>query len=388
MNKIENMIRNSLSNEPHTISVWEESYYGHRDVIIVGGGLSGLWTAWNLKNEYPHLNILIIERGNIPTGASTRNAGFACFGSPSEIISDMSTMGDEVWSLIEMRYKGIQKMRKVLGDGLIGYSPCGGYECFDDSLKVNPVLCMLGDINRKMREITGTDQTFTIVDKSDNLGLSGFDKLIKNKFEGSLHSGRLVSALTQRVLSLGVTIINNTELVTFEENNNWVVVHTNRGDFKSFRLILCTNAFTRYITDSVTITPARGQILLTGPIENLKLDGTFHYNEGFIYFRNLGNRVMLGGARDEDFETEKTTQFGTTEKVQRVLEKFLSCHILKGGKYTIEKRWSGIMGFTENKKPALHISPSGNVFTIADCNGMGVAMTPIYTENVAKEMFS
>ena len=72
------------------LSVWEkESFYSTQDVILVGGGLMGLWTAYELKKKNPYLKITILERNTIPLGASTRNAGFACFGSPTEIIHDM-----------------------------------------------------------------------------------------------------------------------------------------------------------------------------------------------------------------------------------------------------------------------------------------------------------
>jgi glycine/D-amino acid oxidase-like deaminating enzyme len=72
-------------------------------------------------------------------------------------------------------------------------------------------------------------------------------------------------------------------------------------------VIYCTNAFSSKFLKNENIIPARGQILLTEPIEGLKLKGTFHYDEGFYYFRNLGNRVLLGGGRNQDFKTEETT---------------------------------------------------------------------------------
>ena len=66
------------------ISIWEkESFYAPKNVIIVGSGLVGLWCAWHLKKNDPKLSVAIVDRGIIPTGASTRNAGFACFGSVS-----------------------------------------------------------------------------------------------------------------------------------------------------------------------------------------------------------------------------------------------------------------------------------------------------------------
>ncbi|MGZ3840207.1 MAG: FAD-dependent oxidoreductase, partial [Flavisolibacter sp.] len=67
-------------------SVWEkETFFAPQDVMILGSGFVGLWSAYYLKKKQPALRITILERGLIPTGASTRNAGFACFGSLSEV---------------------------------------------------------------------------------------------------------------------------------------------------------------------------------------------------------------------------------------------------------------------------------------------------------------
>jgi len=59
-------------------SVWEnESFFSPRDIIIIGSGFTGLWSAYYLKKANPDKSILILERGMIPCGASSRNAGFA-----------------------------------------------------------------------------------------------------------------------------------------------------------------------------------------------------------------------------------------------------------------------------------------------------------------------
>ena len=96
------------------ISIWEkETFFAPQDIIIVGSGFVGLWSAFYLKKKHPELKITIIDRGIIPAGASTRNAGFACFGSLSELIYDIKTMGvDKTLSLVEMRYKGLERIQK------------------------------------------------------------------------------------------------------------------------------------------------------------------------------------------------------------------------------------------------------------------------------------
>src|SRR5687767_7344918 len=91
------------------ISIWEkETFFAPQDVLIVGSGLVGLWSAFLMKRKSPDLKITILERGMIPTGASTRNAGFACFGSLSELVYDARAMGTEkMLQLVEMRYEGL-----------------------------------------------------------------------------------------------------------------------------------------------------------------------------------------------------------------------------------------------------------------------------------------
>ena len=64
------------------LSFWEkDSYYADTDIVIIGAGLMGLWSAYELKKAAPSLSITILEKNATPLGASTRNAGFACFGS-------------------------------------------------------------------------------------------------------------------------------------------------------------------------------------------------------------------------------------------------------------------------------------------------------------------
>lgn len=96
-------------------SLWEkESFFAHSHVIIAGSGFAGLWSAYYLKKKLPRIRITIVDRGVIPTGASTRNAGFACFGSVTELMKDISSMGEEkMLSLVEMRYNGLARIQKV-----------------------------------------------------------------------------------------------------------------------------------------------------------------------------------------------------------------------------------------------------------------------------------
>src|SRR6478672_12971588 len=100
-----------------SVSIWEkETFFGPQDVIIVGSGFVGLWSAFYLKKKNPEIKITLLDQGIIPTGASTRNAGFACFGSLSEVVHDAQVMGrDKMLELVEMRFKGLELIEKHFG---------------------------------------------------------------------------------------------------------------------------------------------------------------------------------------------------------------------------------------------------------------------------------
>ena len=100
-------------------------------MAIIGSGIVGLSAALALLDRQPQLSVAVIERGVLPEGASTRNAGFACFGSMTELLDDLETMPEsDVFALVERRFKGLQRLRKRVGDDNLRYEGLGGYEIF------------------------------------------------------------------------------------------------------------------------------------------------------------------------------------------------------------------------------------------------------------------
>ncbi len=155
--------------------------------------------------------------------------------------------------------------------------------------------------------------------------------------------------------------------------------------FTAQQVLFCTNAFTGSLFPEAGITPGRGQVVLTQPIEGLLLNGTFHYDEGYYYFRNLGNRLLLGGARNKAPEAESTTEMAVSPTIQAELAQFLARHFITSSPITIHQRWAGIMGFTPHKQPLVY-RPAPGCRVISACNGMGIALTPVIAEQVAQEV--
>jgi glycine/D-amino acid oxidase-like deaminating enzyme len=370
-----------------TFSYWEQTaFVGGADVIIVGSGIVGLNAALHLKTVQPNLQVTVLERGFLPSGASTKNAGFACFGTVSEQISYLEKTSEaEVLQLVDYKWRGLQRLRQNLGDANIDYQQHGGYELFLDSEAASGKAFMekADFLNQLLKPVTGHADIYSVADeKIARFGFKGVSHMLYNTCEGQIHTGKMMRALLAKVQSLGVLVLNSCEVERIEQQGNFVHINTAQGVFKCAKLIIATNAFAQQLFPQLNVVPGRGQVLVTKPIDGLKLKGTYHFNEGYYYFRNIDGRVLFGGGRNIDFDTEQTWHFGHTDKVKKQLIHYLQEVVLPGQPFEIDYWWSGIMGFGEDIKPIIkQVEP--NIFCAVRCNGMGVAMGSLVGEEVA-----
>ena len=369
------------------LSYWEKnSYFSKLDFVIIGSGIVGLNAAICLKKRNKKLSVLILERGILPTGASSKNAGFACFGSPTELLSDLELHSEsEVFSLVEKRWKGLLKLRKNLGDRAIDFHNWGGYEVFDKVDQYEKCAEKLDYLNKHTSKIIGKKKVYINADKKiKDFGFKGIQHMILNTAEGQIDTGKAIKTLTAKARNLGIEILNGIDIVKIEDHENKVLLHSNKGmQITSKKVIVATNGFAKELLPNYQVQPARAQVLITEPIKDLKLKGTFHYDEGYYYFRNIGDRILFGGGRNLDFKTEETTQFGLTPLIQNRLDDILKKMILPTTNYKIDMRWSGIMGVGPEKKSIVKAS-SKNVFCAVRMGGMGVAIGTLVGEEVAE----
>lgn len=365
------------------LSYWElKNWFSNVDYTIVGSGIVGLHAALRLRERFPNAKILLLEKGVLPQGASTKNAGFACFGSLSEIMDDLNShTEEEVISLIEKRWTGLQLLRKNLGDDVLDFKPFGGYELFteQDENLFQDCLRALPFVNEILRPLFKSDVFNKDVDRFNFKGTNEY--LIFNPFEGQIDTGNMMQALLKKAHAAAILILNQQTVTSYADKENAVEVVLKDFSFYSKKLLFATNGFSNQITNAA-VKPARAQVLITEPIKNLDLKGTFHLDKGYYYFRNIGDRILLGGGRNLDFDTETTTEFGETEIIQNRLEQLLKEVILPEKDFKIAHRWSGIMGIGNSKNPIVS-QLSNNVYCGVRLGGMGVAIGSLIGQELA-----
>lgn len=371
------------------LSYWEKSDFLYYDYIIVGSGIVGLSAALTLKEQAPGSSVLILERGLLPTGASTKNAGFACIGSLTEVLADLQIMPETaVIDLVEMRRTGLRLLRKRLGDKTIQYAENGSYELI--GTREEWALSQLTKVNDLLNGLLG-GPAFTRAD--DQLPVFGFNQdtvkyLVRNNFEGELHTGKMMRALIDTALKAGIEIKTGCEVKELQDFKTGVgvtVPDTLLGEdlhFSAKKVIVCTNAFTKKLLPNTPLSPGRGQVLITDPIPNLPFKGIFHMEEGYYYFREIGGRVLLGGGRQLDFAGETSTAFKFNDRIQQELLQILHHTVLPGRKITIADRWTGIMAFGDTKQPLVHYF-TDNIVVGVRMGGMGIAIGSKIGEAIA-----
>lgn len=370
----------------YSLSHWEwNSFLRDADLLVIGAGLVGLQSALAHHRSHPTARIVIIERGPLPIGASTRNAGFACFGSLSEILADLGRMSEaNVLATVARRYQGLARLRDSVPPPEMNWQARGGYEVFAQTQAAGYAACVaaLPSINAHLERTLGLSEVFRVVpaERAPDLGLQAVHGLIYNAYEAQLDPGELMRHLLRRIAAAGITLLSGTEVTAYTESPDAVSLHTDRGwTLEGRQLLLATNAFTSQL-HPLDIVPGRNQVLISRPVRDLRLRGTFHYDEGYVYFRDVGDRVLLGGGRNVDIAGETTQDFGRSERVIQYLREFADRHF--AFPVTWEREWSGIIGTGRDKSPLVErLSP--RVVCAVRLSGMGVALSARVAEEAA-----
>jgi glycine/D-amino acid oxidase-like deaminating enzyme len=365
------------------LSYWEiKSWLTDVDFTIVGSGIVGLNCALQLRERFPKSNILILEKGVLPQGASTKNAGFACFGSLSELIDDLQHhTEEEVLELVQQRIDGLQLLRTTLGDTAIDYQQLGGYELFLESDEELYATCQnkRDSINALLHPIFNAP-VFSAKENSFHF------KTVKgnysfNPFEGQIDTGKMMTSLLKLVLEKNIKILNNIAVEAISQSTTQVHIKTDSFEFSTSNVFVATNGFASQLLDE-PVHPARAQVLITKPIKDLSIKGTFHLDKGYYYFRNIDDRILLGGGRNLDLKGEATTDFNQTALIQDKLEALLRNTILPHTPFEIDHRWSGIMGMGTTKKPIVKQLDT-RIFCGVRLGGMGIAIGSMIGKELA-----
>jgi glycine/D-amino acid oxidase-like deaminating enzyme len=229
-------------------------------------------------------------------------------------------------------------------------------------------------LNLFIEESVGLQNCYSESEKPMKQGMQDLCGSIFNQHEGSINTGKMMHRLIQLTYEQGISILNGIDVSEFHDKESHVQVDTQYGAITAKHLYICTNGLSKKLLPTLDLQPARAQVLVTSPIEKLKLNSTYHYDSGYYYFRVVdSNRILIGGARNQDFAGETTEKMEVTDNIKNHIVQLLKDVIIPNESFKIDYQWAGIMGVGQEKSPIIE-NQTPRIHYAVRMGGMGVAM--------------
>ena len=360
------------------------------DVVIIGGGFTGMSAAITIKRYRPSWHVVVVESEATGTLASSRNAGFICLGSPTELMRDIQDHGlPVVEELLQWKIQGASILLHYLKKTKSIYAKSVGYEIFSSETPEPAGLDdHLNTLNGLFRASGGPLPYFMRIMQAPKGWCPGVHQpsWVKMNWEGQLHPAAAVAQLRLQFQNLGGVISTHHSVDSLAFDPSGVFLQSQSETIRARQVLLASNAFVSRLMPDIKIEAHRAQVMITEPLGKIPFRGNVHFREGYMYARDVGQRLLIGGGRFLDFEGEKTDQLGTTNGIQAYLTDQLS--MLTGipvEDLPVADQWSGIMGFTPARlAPILEVKNQGMLVVAAGMNGMGTALGPYIGKKAAE----
>ncbi|GAB2858958.1 FAD-dependent oxidoreductase [Pseudoduganella ginsengisoli] len=274
------------------------------DLVIVGGGFTGLWAAVQAKELMPHLDVVVIEAGKVAYGASGRAGG---------IISTSVMHG--LPNATRVFPKDLDILEQFGHDNLDGFKATVARYGIDADLEWNGEMTVAVDD----AHLEHLEQDFMLHKQH------GHNVVLLNREEaqaqlgsplyagamwsrdrsGIVHPAKMAWGLKAAALKLGVRLYEMSPLTKFEDCGATMLVHTQAGRIRTPRVLLGTGTAHVGIKDiGRRVMQVRDHVLATQPLSKEQLDrigwknrqGVYDTRTQLNYYRlTKDNRIIFGG---------------------------------------------------------------------------------------------
>lgn len=273
------------------------------DLLVIGAGFAGLWTALLAKAENPARDVALLEAGEVAIGASGRNGGFMDASITHGFLNGLSRWPGEISKLHELGLRNLREIEATIKR--LGID-CDFQLTGEIDIATEPYLL---DQFREFIELAKPyniayeyldERQLPSVVKSPIFigGLKRLDSAIVNP-------AQLAWGLRKACLELGVRLHENTPVTKLEEQDKTVRAHTPYGQVRARRVALATNAFPPLLKRiSYYVVPVYDYVLMTEPLSAAQRasigwqgrEGLSDGNNQFHYFRTTADgRILWGG---------------------------------------------------------------------------------------------
>ncbi len=356
----------------------------HRaDLVVVGGGFTGLWAAIQAKEDDPSRDVVLLERGRLGIAASGRNGGFVSPSLTHGLAQGLACWPEEMRTLERLGAENFHALR----DSLTRHG-------VDADLHVPGEITMaltphqVGSVRDSYElhrahgiPVTHLDADAARARVASPRYLSGFlDPTV-----GLVDPGRLVWGLADAAERLGVRVHEDTTVTGFDREEAAVVVRTEWGSVRADRVVLGTGAFRGLLRRLALWTlPVYDHVLMSEPLSAGQLaavgwegrEGLTDAGNQFHYYRRtLDDRVLFGGYdANYHFPGRIDPRLEQSPSHELLARHFFEIFPqLEGLRFT--HRWAGVIDTTSRFTPVFGTALGGHLSYAVGYTGLGVAST-------------
>ncbi|MFH2008616.1 MAG: FAD-binding oxidoreductase [bacterium] len=358
---------------------------GKADVVIIGGGFTGLWAAYELKLAEPGLDVLVLEAATIAHGASGRNGGFAMTLLDMSLAHLLKNYGEErARAAHEAVAESVDRIGAVCDEhdidcdyhkgGLLEVATNPGQERrIEADLKAAATLKLPGftPLDREALQARVRSPTYRL----------GFHE----EACAVVHPARLARGLKRLVMSQGVRVHEHTPVDWVRPGKGGpVMVRAGEHTVTAEHALMTTNAWARHFPQlRRKVIPLYTYILLTEPLSQTQWDEVgWDDREGIedkrnyvhYYRRTADGRILWGGSDGVIYRSSKIKpQYDRNDKVFALLESTFRRTFPQAADVCFSHRWGGPVAITVPFVPFFGTLSPGNVHYGFGYNGHGVA---------------
>ena len=365
------------------------------EIVVIGGGYTGLLCAINLIENY-NLDVILLEAGKIGWGASSRNGGFCSFPPMKASFKKLQKIyGKEETKIF---FKNSVEGSNYTKDIISNYN----IDC-DVTGESNFIVAHHPNKFKKIREQAEVYKNeFNIEtqiyskEEFSNIGHGGTEQFgaLSYKPGFAINPLKFVNGIAKYALSKKLKIFEHSLIDKIDKNNGSYTLRAKEGSVNAKKVVVATNGF--YQEGLVPqmnsrILPVISNIIVTRKLTKNEID--LHNFKTFspitntknllYYYRKLPDNRILFGTRGDFIGSDQSNLDRS-----KIMEKFFKDIFPDWSNISIDYNWRGLIAMSQKLTPSIGKLENEEIYYGFGYHGVGVSSAPWTGKQLSKLVFS
>ena len=361
------------------------------DVAVIGGGFTGLSSAYYIRRLSPHKRVIVLEAKGCGNGASGRNGAMVLTMTADRYMkfSSVPAIDKRIYDLTAQNIRELSNLSVATG--------------IDCELETNGAVQLLntaedvGAAKEYVQQARSLGMPVEFWGKQQVVSTIGTDVYEAAFFDpngGHIHPMKLVQVFKAAAEAVGVEIYENTIVVNITEAREHLLQTSSGRTVKAKSLVLATNAFTSrlgYLRNSIL--PVREYVAMTRPFSGQQLAEIgwqkrvpFNDSRTEVYYLGLtrDNRIHIGGGSPSySFNGGIADANGAASHFSQLQRELIRLYPRLAG-VGFEVGWDGIVDWSLDESPSVgRTGRHNNIFYGLGYSGHGVNLTSVFGRIIA-----